>query len=123
MDAQARRLGRAGIVVSLLVWSVSVPVLALAMRANEAAFVQLRWPSLGREQDSVRELHTHAVLWGLVFVALQLTAPLLLAFTLRAAYRLRSAVCFTLGAGAAMVLDALGLFGLLVWLGWTLGAG
>ena len=110
--------------MSLLVCSASVPVLAFAMRANEAASLRFRRHGFGLEHESSADmLHTQALLWGVLFVALQLAAPLLLAFTLRAAYRLRSAVCFALGAGIAMTLDALGLFGLLVWLWWTLGSG
>ena len=124
MEDGTRGLGRAGLLVSLLVWSASVPALALAMQANETAFVLLHQHNVSLEQDgSVRGFHTHAVLWVLVFIALQLSAPLLLALTLRASYRLRTAVCFALSAGVAMMLDGLGLFGLLVWLWWTLGSG
>ena len=100
-----KQLGRAGIAVSLLLWVASVPVLGLAMRANGVA-------SAGA-----------AVVWGLLFVGLQLAGSLLLAFTLRAAYGLRAAVCFAIGAGCGMLLDAVGLFGLLVWLRFRLGAG
>ena len=62
------------------------------------------------------------VLWCTAFTFLQLTSFLLFAFVFRAAWRLRTAVCFTLAAGLIMVADAAGLLALLVWLGLTLGA-
>ena len=124
MDDPTRRFGRLGLAISLLVWGASVPALAFSMQANEAAFLVLRQRSSSLKYESrAGELHGHALLWGMAFVALQLSAPLLLAFTLRAEYRLRSAVCFALSAGIAMALDGLGLLGLLAWLRWTLGAG
>ena len=92
-------LGRVGIAVSLALWMASLPVLAMTFRGIEAV------PS-----------RVAAGLWGLLFVGLQLAGPLLMAFTLRAAHRWRTAVCFTFGVGCGMLLDALGLVGLLVWL-------
>ena len=58
----------------------------------------------------------------LVFTLLQLASLFLFAFVFRAAWRLRSAVCFSLAAGLVILGDAAGLLALLVWLGITLGA-
>ncbi len=123
MEERVSRRGWAGILASLFVWLLSVPVLGMAMRSNEAAFVVLARREPGRAHGNIALLHASAVLWGLGFIGLQLLAPLLLAFTLRAAYRLRTAVCFTISAGCAMLLDGLGLLALLVWMGLTLGVG
>ncbi len=88
-----------------------------AQAASFAGFYQVRSAA-----DS-RHLHLIAVIWTLLFVVLQLVAPLLLAFTLRASYKWRSAVCFTIGVGCFLLLDAAGLFGVLVWLRFRLGSG
>lgn len=56
------------------------------------------------------------------FTLLQLASFLLFAFVFRAAWRLRSAVCFSLAAGLVVAGDVAGLVALLVWLGITLGA-
>ncbi len=101
-----KQLGRVGIVVSLLLWLASVPVLGMAMREIGAASSRVA-----------------VAFWVLLFVGLQLAGPLLLAFTVRATYRWRAAVCFTFGAGCGMLLDAVGMFGLLLWLRFRLGAG
>ena len=117
----ARRAGQIGIVASLFLWLVSLPVLGLAMQANQAAWRGNAYRVVG--VNEIRWLHGIAVIWSLVFVLLQLMAPLLLAFTMRAFYRFRSAVCFSISAGCAFMLDALGLLALLVWLRFRLGAG
>ena len=118
----AKRSGQLGIAASLLVWAVSLPVLALVMQANQAAWRDgaFRGAEL---HEKLMWLHAAAVFWSLVFVLLQLVAPLLLAFTLRATYRLRSAVCFSIGAGCAFLLDVVGLFAMLIWLRFRLGVG
>ncbi len=114
--------GRAGIVCGLGLWAVSVPVLALLMQANEAATQPGRLRGFGADGRSIAHLESIAVLSGLGFIALQIAAVLTLTFALRAAYRLRTAVCFTIGAGMPLLLDACGLFGLLLWLRLSLGA-
>ena len=101
-----KQLGRVGIVASLLLWMASVAVLGMVMRTIAEA-----------------SSHVAVVFWAVLFVALQLMGPLVLGFTLRAAYRWRAAVCFTFGAGCGMLLDAFGMFGMLVWLRFRLGAG
>ncbi len=108
---------------SWLIWLLSIASLGLAMEANQTADLQARWDGLHQRVTSIEHLHGVAVLWVLLFVVLQLSSPLLMAFTLRAVYRLRTAVCFTVAAGGAMVLDALGLFGMLMWLRFSLGTG
>ena len=106
MRHMLKQLGRAGIVASLLLWIASVLVLGMLMRAIAEASSRVA-----------------TVLWAVLFVALQLAGPLVLGFTLRAAYRWRAAVCFTFGAGCGMLLDAFGMFGMLLWLRFHLGAG
>ena len=101
-----KQLARIGIVSSLLLWAGSLAALGMLMGATGAASSRVA-----------------VTFWALLFVGLQLLGPLLLGFTLRAAYRWRAAVCFTFGAGCGMLLDALGMFGLLVWLRFRLGAG
>lgn len=101
-----RWLERGGVLASLALWGLSLPVLALLLRSIDVA------PS-----------QAGVVLWGLLFVGLQLAGPLLLAFTLRAARRWRTAVCFTCGAACGMLLDAAAMAGLLLWLRVRVGAG
>ena len=118
----ADRKGQLGIVASLVVWGLSVPALGFAMRATQAGSYAGLYHA-ARSSDDVRTFHVLAVVWGTIFVVLQLAAPLLLTFTLRAFYRLRSAVCFTISVGCSLVLDALGMLSLLIWLRWRLGVG
>ncbi len=113
--------GVAGLAGGCLVWVLSAMALGFAMRANLAADEQGRVPDLGSAGVLVRHLHGSAMLWGLGFTVLQLVSFLTFAFVLRACYRLRSAMCFSAGAGFVMVGDVLGLFGLLVWVGMTTG--
>lgn len=111
----------AGLVGGGVVWLLSLGALVFGMRANVAAdHVFLH----GIERTvAVRNLHRAAIGWGLGFSVLQLGSFLAFAFVLRSCYRLRSAVCFALGAGAVMAGDALELVGVLIWLRATVGAG
>ena len=118
----ARKAGLLANVASLGVWMLSVPALGFAMRATQAGSYAGLYHA-ARSRADLRTFHVLAVVWGTVFVVLQLAAPLLLAFTLRAFYRLRSAVCFTIGVGCSLLLDALAIFGLLVWMRWRIGVG
>ncbi len=111
--------GVAGMAGGGMVWALSVVALSFAMRANLAADEQGRVHDFGGAGLLIRHLHGSAVLWGLGFAALQLLSFFTFAFVLRACYRLRSAVCFTVGAGFVMLGDALGLAALLVWVGMT----
>lgn len=115
--------GVAGLAGGGVVWVLSAAALGLAMRANLAADEQALLHDFGGAGVVIRHLHGSAVLWGLGFTMLQLLSFLLFAFVLRACYRLRSAVCFSVGAGLVMVGDLLGLLGLLVWVGVTVGTG
>ena len=122
-DDRASWPGRVGVAAGLLAWGLSVPVLAAMMQANEEASHLERTHGFAGAARSITHLHATAVVETVVFIALQITSLLLLTFTLRAAYRLRTAVCFTVGAAVPMLLDGLGLFALLVWLRLSLGAG
>lgn len=95
--------------------------LFFAMRANLAA--DHAFANGIVRTAAVKNLHRVAMGWGLGFTVLQLGSFLAFAFVLRSCYRLRSAVCFVLGAGAVMAGDALELLGVLIWLRVTLGAG
>ena len=116
------RAGQLGVTASLLLWAASAWVLVFAMQANEVAWKQGLY---GRAAGGgeIRSLHVRAVIWSLLFVLLQLVAPLLLAFTLRSFYRLRSAVCFSIGVGCGFFLDAFGLLSMLIWLRFRVGVG
>ena len=118
----AKRAGPFGMIASVGIWMTSVPVLGFVMQANQAAWRGDPY-RVAQSSGNLRLFHATAVLWGLVFVLQQLAAPLLLSFTLRALYRWRSAVCFTIGWGWFILLDGLGLLGMLVWLRFRLGAG
>ncbi len=93
----------------------------MSMRANLAASELGRVHDFGGVGVVIRHLHGAAVLWSVGFAALQLISFLISTFVLRACYGVRSAVCFSMGAGSVMLADGAGLFGLLVWLGMTLG--
>lgn len=107
--------GRVGNLASLVTWLVSFPVLGQSLAANQAAAGRGLY-HIGRGMQGPDALHARAVLWGLLFVLLQLLAPLLLCFTLRAFYRLRMAVCISITTACLLALDALGIFAMLVWL-------
>lgn len=111
--------GVAGLAGGGLVWVLSAVALGFAMRANLAADGQGRVHDFGGAGLLIRHLHGSAVLWGLGFAALQLLSFFMFAFVLRACFRLRTAVCFSVGAGFVMLGDALGLAALLVWVGMT----
>ena len=115
------RQGVAGLAVGGVVWVLSLWALFFAMRANLAADHVFAHGVV--RAVAVRNLHWAAVAWGLGFTVLQLGSFLVFAFVLRSCYRLRSAVCFVLGAGAVMAGDALELLGVLIWLRVTVGAG
>ena len=112
--------GVAGLLAGLLLWLLSAGALALSMHANlDASFLQHTHP-FGRAAPLIRHLHTIAVAWSIAFTTLQLLSLLVTTFVVRACYRLRAAICFTLGAGSVMLADLLGLLGLLIWVGTTL---
>ena len=115
--------GVAGLMGGAVLWVLSAVALGWAMRANLAADEQALLHDFGGAGVLIRHLHGSALIWGLGFTALQLLSFLLFAFVLRACYRLRSAVCFSVGAGLVMAGDVLGLLGLLVWIGVTTGGG
>ena len=116
------RNGRIGVIASLVLWLLSVPVLWRALAANEAAEGRGLY-HLGRGSAGAGTLHAIAVIWSLAFILLQLLAPLLLGFTLRASYGWRAAVCVSFSAGCALLLDGLGLFAMLIWLRLSVGSG
>ncbi len=113
--------GVAGLAGGAAVWGLSAFALSLSMRANLAADDQGRLQQFAGTDVVIRHLHGTAVLWGAGFTALQLLSFLMFAFVLRACYRLRSAVCFSAGAGLVMAGDVLGLFVLMCWVGLTMG--
>ena len=108
-------LGWIGVLGACAVWIASGFALAIAMHQISHASNP---PARTRASSSELAM----MFWCAAFTLLQLTSFLLFAFVLRASWRLRSAVCFTLAAGLVMVGDAAGLLALLVWLGVTLGA-
>ncbi len=114
--------GVAGLAGAGAIWALSATALGFAMRANLAAEERARLHSFGGAGLAIRHLHGAAVLWTLGFTVLQLLSFLTFAFVLRACFRLRTAICFSVGAGLVMVGDVLGLLGVLVWVGTTLGA-
>jgi hypothetical protein len=95
--------------------------LAVAMHYNLDASDLSRGHGL-LERTAVARLHGVAVGWAGAFTFFQLAGFLVFTFVFRAAWRLRAAVCFTLGAGLVMVGDCVGLVCLLVWLRLTLGS-
>ncbi len=112
--------GVSGLLAGGLLWLLSAGSLALAMRANLAASARQHELAFSGTEVLIRHLHGAAVFWTLGFTTLQILSFLLFAFVLRGGYRLRSAVCFAIGAGFVIFGDVLGLFGLLVWVGMTL---
>ncbi len=116
------RDGIAGLLFGVALWVFSAVALALAMQANLRASGLVRTCGAGGAELLIRHLHVTATVWGIGFTALQLASLLALTFVLRSCYRLRTAICFVMGAGAVMLGDVLGLFTLLLWLGVTLGA-
>ena len=112
--------GVSGLLAGLLLWALSAGALTLSMQANlEASFLP-RTQVFGGATLLMSHLHTLAVAWSVAFTTLQLLSILVTTFVIRASYRLRAAICFTLGAGSIMVADLLGLLGLLIWVGTTL---
>ena len=108
--------GVAGLLGGAAVWMLSEGLLTLAMRANWAAAEQMQVIERMRVERMVLHLNGSAVGWSLGFIALQLISFVIYAFVLRSCYRLRTAVCYALGAGLVMAADATALFGLLVWM-------
>ena len=115
-------MGRLGIFTSLAIWLVSLPVLGRSLGANQAATGRGLY-HVGRGAAGPPALHAVAVLWGFLFVVLQLLAPLLMSFTLRAVYRLRVAVCLSISALCSIALDIVGMVAMLVWLRIEVGGG
>ena len=115
-------MGRLGVVASLGIWLLSLPVLWQSLAANQAAVGRGLY-HVGRGSAGPDSLHGRAVLWGGLFVLLQLLAPLLLSFTLRACYEWRTAVCVSISTACSMLLDAVGIFSMLVWLRIRVGVG
>ncbi len=114
------RWGVSGLIGGGLLWFLSAGSLALAMQANLAASAQQSRLPFGGAAMLGRHLHSVSVLWTLGFTTLQILSFLFFAFVLRGSYRLRSAVCFAVGAGFVIAGDVLGLFALLVWVGMSL---
>lgn len=112
--------GVSGLLGGGVVWALSLVALGMGMRANLAADGQRHLRSFAGTELLIQHLHGAAVLWTLCFTALQLGSFLTFALVLRASFRLRTAVCFSAGAGIVMAGDVLGLLGLLVWVGSTL---
>jgi hypothetical protein len=112
--------GVAGLLAGLLLWVLSAGALALSMHSNLAASLQQRTHPPGGAALVVRHLHSIAVGWSIAFSTLQLLSMLVTTLVIRACYRLRAAICFSLGAGSVMVSDLFGLLCLLIWVGTTL---
>ena len=108
-------LGWVGILVSCAIWIASVLALAFVMHHLSSTSTHPVRTNPGSSDLAM-------VLCCAAFTLLQLTSFLLFAFTFRASWRLRSAVCFALAAGLVIAGDGAGLLALLVWLGVTLGA-
>ena len=115
-------MGRLGMLASAGIWLLSLPVLWQSLAANQAAVGRGLY-HVGRDAAGPDSLHGRALLWGGVFVLLQLLAPLLLSFTLRACYGLRTAVCVSISSGCSILLDVVGVVSMLVWLRIQVGAG
>ncbi len=115
--------GRSGLLAGVILWVMSAGALTRSMQANLAASVQEQVHDFGSAGPLIRQLHGAAVGWAVGFTLLQLMSMLLITFILRACYQLRTAICFVGGTGFVMFGDLLGLLGLLVWLGTTLGVG
>ncbi|WP_263385288.1 hypothetical protein [Granulicella arctica] len=118
-----RDRGVVGLLTGFVLWAISAVALGFSMRANLAASMQERSHNFGDAGLLIQHLHGSAVGWSLCFTALQLMSLVATAFVLRACYRWRTAACFIAGAGFVMIGDVLGLLGLLVWLGTTVGVG
>ncbi len=112
-------LGWIGVLLACSLWVASAGALAHAMAHNAQTSFLLR-ASPSRAMASSADLPM--ALGCAAFTLLQLASFLLFAFVLRAAWRLRTAMCFLLAAGLVMAGDTAGLLALLVWLGLTLGA-
>lgn len=108
--------GRLGLLVAFLLWVASVAALIAAVKANATAGLLARQHGKANVDVRVEHLRGLAVMWSLVLTGLQISSLLAGAGVLRVFYRLRSAVCFAVSGGAMILLNALWLFGLLVWL-------
>jgi hypothetical protein len=114
-------LGVAGLGFGGGLWALSAASLAFAMRQNALASGLSSLHSLAATA-AITRLHATAVAWAVGFTLLQLASFFVWTFVFRAAWRLRAALCYTLGAVLLMVGDCFGLFCLLVWLRITIGA-
>ena len=114
--------GWIGILSASAVWIASVLALAYGMdHSAQVSLLQTVHPTTSPHARA-SNFDLPMVLGCAAFTLLQLVSFLLFAFVLRAFWRLRSAMCFTLAAGLVIAGNAAGLLALLVWLGITLGA-
>jgi hypothetical protein len=114
-------LGLAGLAFGAGLWALSAASLAVAMRQNLDASQLGSVHSLAGKA-AMTHLHQAALAWAFGFTLLQLASFLVCAFVFRAAWRLRTALCYTLSGFLLMAGDCFGLFCLLVWLRLSLGA-
>lgn len=107
---------RFGVPAAFLLWVASIGALLALVRANGAADHLLRFGGGQRAQIAIHHLHVLAVMWGVALTALQIASLLTGVGVLRVGYRLRAAVCFAASGVLLVFLNALWLFGLLVWM-------
>jgi hypothetical protein len=114
-------LGITGLACGAGLWALSAAALAFAMRQNlDVSQLTPLHSAAGR--TAAAHLHGAAVAWALGFTLLQLASFLVCAMVFRAAWRLRTALCYTLSGFLLMAGDCFGLFCLLVWLRLSLGS-
>ena len=113
--------GVAGLLFGGGLWMLSAATLAIALRQNALASQLSSLHSLAAN-SAITRLNGAAVAWAFDFTMLQLASFLVWAGTLRSAWLLRAATCYTLGAVMLIAGNCFGLICLLVWLRITLGA-